>query len=613
MLRSFAVKNSIRRKIILPFLIIMILMMFFTFFISSYFLIHIQKEGLQNKLLQQAQSSVIQSETSFLTFEPESGSRVDDDGGGKLYFLVGDDNGVFTALFEPESLIGKPDFQQVLNGQASAFNNRPVNNFFMQRVGRQYMFSVFYRLTLEPNFVVCAWETIPLASLTVMKLLGSLFAMFIIIGLVFLGIFSMIVRNLTAAIDIFSTVAHRVANGDLDQKVYLKQQDEIGDLANIFNTMTFNLKESSREILFERDRSEAIVSCLPDGIIVTDMDHNLILANPRAEKMFKFSAQELVGKHLADYIQDENLIDQLENKKISAENDVVAREITFQNDDNQTLIYELKSSFAQTSDSRPIGIITTLRDITHDRELEELREGFLRTVSHELRTPLTSIIGFLELLDFQHNKGIDDQSRKSLEIVYSQANHLKCLIEDLLELSRINAGEVAIIYIEVNIQELLSTVAQSFQILTKRKGLDFVIGPIDPSLTVEADVGSLRRILINLISNAVKFTDKGHICVNVEADETNITFSVEDTGIGLMEDERDVIFQKFRQVDYSSTRRYEGIGLGLSIVKQLLELHDGTITVDSTYGKGSTFSFTIPIRQTKTPVQIGFETTQQTS
>ncbi len=247
-----------------------------------------------------------------------------------------------------------------------------------------------------------------------------------------------------------------------------------------------------------------------------------------------------------------------------------------------------------SKDEGRIGIITIIRDVTQEKELGELRDGFLRTVTHELRTPLTSIIGFLELIKGSTQQALSDQTRKWIQIALHEAANLKELIDDLLDLSQIRAGRMRIQHEYLNVVELFSSLVQTFQPLAQRRQLDLIAGAVDPSLEISADGSKLRRILVNLISNALKFTQVGYIRLDCVDDAHEIIFSVTDTGIGLREDETEVIFEKFRQIDYSSTRKYEGIGLGLSIVKQLVEMHGGRVWVVSVFGKGSTFYFSLP-------------------
>ncbi len=420
--------------------------------------------------------------------------------------------------------------------------------------------------------------------------IGLLLGIFIIGGWAFI-LFSLIVRRITMSIDILTSVAQEVANGDLKQRVYIDSSDEMGALAKVFNHMIDSLERASKVLLAEKQQSETIISHLPIGVIVTDMDKRLVLANSIAQEKFNFSMDKVQGKPLLDYINQEDLIRILKEKFRSRRN-VISREVEMVSQGKKRL-FNVSTTLIKDSHNEDSGLLTLMRDISHEKQLELLREGFLRTVSHELRTPLTSVIGFLELMDIESLSFSDDQ-KNYIGIALKEAKSLQSLIEDLLDLSRINSGKIQCHYSSVNIFDLLESVVASFSPLVQRKGLDLVLNVSDKSLIIDADEGKLRRIIVNLISNSIKFTEKGLIEVDYKCVDENLNVSIKDTGIGLEKQDYELIFEEFQQVDFSANRKFAGIGLGLSIVKQLVLLHGGRIWVKSTYNEGSLFTFSIP-------------------
>lgn len=226
--------------------------------------------------------------------------------------------------------------------------------------------------------------------------------------------------------------------------------------------------------------------------------------------------------------------------------------------------------------------------------LQDLREGFLRTVSHELRTPLTSVIGFIELVYFNKEAPLTAQQKTYLKTALSEARSLKTLIDDLLDITILRSGKMNIDLSSIRLHSFVTKILKSVTPLTRDKEIKLSYETDNESLIIKADKQKLRRIFINLITNAIKFTNLGHIIISVKEEENNVLLSVSDTGIGIHEDDQDQIFEEFIQTDYSTTREFEGIGLGLTIVKQLVELHGGQIWVHSKLGEGSTFSFTLP-------------------
>lgn len=448
----------------------------------------------------------------------------------------------------------------------------------------------FQKSTLYPKLYFASVKTSEEMLNAKIKVIVITILVLLLISAFIFGIYALIIQKITTSIDILSSVSEKIAKGDLEQHVYLDASDEIGELSSIFNQMVVNLKDSSERLKREKERSEAIISCIPEGIVVTDLENRLILANHKAEDMFNFSLNEVQGKFLLEHINNEDMITVLSDKHMDSLKPVT-QEVQIPGENNENHIYQLTSSLVGNNDGEAIGVITVLRDMTHDKQIEELREGFLRTVSHELRTPLTSVIGFIELVKSGIN--ISDEQREFLTTALNEASNLKKLIDDLLDLSQIKAGKMKMQLEEINVKELIDNVVTTLKPLAKGKKLKLSSSFKNANTTVFADHAKLRRVFINLISNAIKFTQEGHVKVSCSDEGSHCAFAIEDTGIGLREEEKEVIFEKFRQIDYSSTREYEGIGLGLSIVKQLVEMHNGEITVDSEYTKGSTFTFTI--------------------
>ncbi len=229
-------------------------------------------------------------------------------------------------------------------------------------------------------------------------------------------------------------------------------------------------------------------------------------------------------------------------------------------------------------------------------ESTKLKSQFLASMSHELRTPMNSILGLTELI--LDKAQLDDKNRERLEVVLKSGKRLMNLINDILDLSKIEAGKMDIREEEILLEELIEDVSATIQPLVNEKGLRFTINrKCDTRKIITTDKGRVTQVLINLLGNAVKFTDRGNVELSIAQTEDNhIVFSISDTGIGIPEDAQKFIFEEFRQVDGSTTRRYSGTGLGLAISKKIVELLGGKIWVKSIVGKGSIFSFTIPIR-----------------
>lgn len=405
--------------------------------------------------------------------------------------------------------------------------------------------------------------------------------------------YSTIIRRITDDVEILAQTAQAVQRGDTVASFALDRQDELGALAACIHDMTVRLKEASARTMEERNYLEAIIVSLPEGVMVVDSAVCLVMMNPTAERLLKVSAKPYIGSNILDQKMPEPLRDAF--VRIFETQKPITTEAIMSRYDGKTRTFHIIGTGLKSSQHQHQGWVVILRDVSHERELESLRDGFLRTVTHELRTPLTSIIGFVELLLKSQIGAISEEQRGALDIVYQESNRLKNLIDDLLELSRISAGGTSLIYSPTPVYELLKSIVAAFQPLAAGKSLSLgVTPPINGELVVEADTARLRQIMVNLVSNAIKFTHVGFVTLYLQDLGDWIEIGVQDTGIGLCDEDKEIVFDKFRQVDFTTTRRFEGIGLGLSIVKQLVALHHGTVRVESEYSKGSCFIISLP-------------------
>jgi signal transduction histidine kinase len=225
---------------------------------------------------------------------------------------------------------------------------------------------------------------------------------------------------------------------------------------------------------------------------------------------------------------------------------------------------------------------------------DNLKSAFLATMSHELRTPLNSIIGFTGIILRERVGPLNEEQKKQLNMVRRSSQHLLSLINDVLDISKIEAGQLQVAIEKIDLRQIVEKVEQSTRPLAEGKGLELGFEISAEIKTIMGDSRRVEQILLNLLSNAIKFTEQGSVRIVCEADEYSVIVKVIDTGMGIKEEDMETIFKSFRQIDSGISRKYEGTGLGLSISKKLVELMGGKIWVTSTWGSGSTFGFSLP-------------------
>ena len=340
------------------------------------------------------------------------------------------------------------------------------------------------------------------------------------------------------------------------------------------------------------------IGSFPDTLIITDLNQQIISANQVAQKTFEFNLSKIKKQPLITIFEKQESTQQQIKTILESLNQTplksIQREIRVFRSQSKDTTYSLSISPVKNLRKKHIGYLLIFRNISHEKELVELRENFLRTVSHELRSPLTSIMGFISLIAQETLGPVSIQQKEYLHIALNESVNLKNLINDLLDLSKIEAGKLAIQNQKINVQKLLNDLLKSYASIAHIKNIEFSTPFDNSNLFINTDEEKLRRILINLISNAIKFTEKGSVTLHCQETYKHITFTVKDTGIGLLDSEKESIFEKFKQLDASVERKYEGIGLGLSIVKELVEMLGGKIHIKSTGKQGSSFSITLP-------------------
>ncbi|MBN2007756.1 PAS domain S-box protein [candidate division KSB1 bacterium] len=377
-------------------------------------------------------------------------------------------------------------------------------------------------------------------------------------------------------------------------------------------------KEAELALLRSEETLQQIIESSPDAIEVADLTGNIIQCNQVAVRMRGYdTSDELIGMNVFSLVPAESHDQAKQLLSKLAEHEIVNNfEIIMTRKDGSIFPAEVSVSYVRNNDGEHIAFVGITKDISERKQAEiELRQAkeaavaankakseFLANMSHEIRTPMNGIMGMIELL---LNAPITEEQQHYVETVQDSAESLLSIINDILDLSKVEAGKMVLINEPFNLRSKVYQAVHTLTTQAKRKGLEINLHIDDQvARTFCGDSGRLRQILVNLIGNAIKFTERGSINVRIESADEIFTekpaedtlaclhFMVADTGIGIAPDRFDDIFESFKQVDGSLARKHKGTGLGLAICKQIVELMNGKIWVESVPGQGSTFHFT---------------------
>ena len=389
----------------------------------------------------------------------------------------------------------------------------------------------------------------------------------------------------------------KMAGGDLNAKVDVSSRDELGILAAEYNRMAERIRQlrtsDMGRLMMAQQTTEAAIDSLYDPIIVTDGEGLVTKLNPAAEEIFG-SERENTGKHIGDVARDVRIAGAV-SEAIESQRPVAGEGMSSVLPlavDGSERAFRLRTTPMRDNGSRLLGAVTLLEDITHLREIDRLKSEFIANASHELRTPLTSVQMGVHLLLEGAAGDLNDKQTEVLSACREDCERLDKLMRDLLDLSRIEAGESQPELNTVKTREFIVNVTEDLRPRVESKGLAFNVLISVGLPDVLIDGSQIERVLANLVVNAIRYTKQGEIRVAAEPRGSYVAISVSDTGTGIPQEYLPHIFDKFVQVPGIATG---GAGLGLAISRLIVEAHGGQISVQSEVGQGSTFTFTLPV------------------
>jgi len=386
-------------------------------------------------------------------------------------------------------------------------------------------------------------------------------------------------RSISRPIREFITTSRRVAGGNFDAKISLGHRGEMGDFARSFNAMTGDLKTMFLETRRRTEELDSILSAIHDGLLVIDAKDEVVLSN----EAFRGIVQDLPpGRRFYwEVLRSPSFAELVREARESKTNRTGEVRIK----DGQ---FQCNAVFLPMQER----LVVTLNDLSEARNVERMKKDFVLNVSHELRTPLTAIKGFAETLEGR----LEGEDKGFASIIHRNTDRLIGIVQDLLSLAQLEEKGASMEIEKTDLRLLAENVLKLFGNRAADKGVGLELKAEAGLLPLAGDSFQLEQMLVNLIDNAVKHTEKGTVAVSLTTKDRNIVIDVRDTGIGIPEEHLTHIFERFYVVDKSRSRKLGGTGLGLSIVKHIVMAHRGKISVRSRLGEGTTFTIELPLK-----------------
>jgi len=393
----------------------------------------------------------------------------------------------------------------------------------------------------------------------------------------------------------YNEFARKIAGGKFEHRIPVDFDDELGKLGKLFNILTKEHHEIKKkgvsEKLFEREKIQAILKNIGDGVIVTDNSNKIELLNSVARKWFENKLNGYSGQKIEEVIHEAMLLNLIDNVKAGGNSEDSKVEINIKpTEGTKDIILQAIATRVVGENDKMLGVATTLRDLTKEKEVDRMKTEVVSMVAHELRSPLTSIAGFSELLLDEEIS--QEQANDYAEIILKESKRLGDLINKFLDISRIESGKSQIQKTSVDMRDVIRSILSMNMYLAESNGIEVEINVPEDISDVYVDREMMGEVILNLYSNAIKYSPDGKkVTISIEDKNDQQIIKVIDQGYGIPKNSLDKIFNKFYRVtENEKIQDITGSGLGLSLVKEIIEQHGGTIQADSVLNEGSTFT-----------------------
>lgn len=473
-----------------------------------------------------------------------------------------------------ENHINRPEIQQCIKegkGKSLRFSNTIKRDM------------LYLALPVFHDNNIIAYSRVSLHSekldLLLIDLNGEILKIVVITLILSLFAILLFSRNISKPINQLIFASRKVAEGNFDIQVKVgKSNDELNELSENFNRMTLRIKKLFEKVTNQTEKLNTLITSVQDGFLVLNSKNEITLSN--------ISFQNIVGQSnlnkqkLSKVLVNNDIINIVDETR--AKQNYLTKEVLIDNK-----VYICSSNYLEAKNE----VVLLIHNITELKKLEVYKKDFVINVSHELRTPLTAIKGFVETLE----ETASEEQFHYIEIIQRHTNRLINIVNDLLVLSELENPNFELNFEKVNLIDIFKNVEKLFFEKLKSKSLELKLSIKTDLPFITADSFRLEQVLINLVDNAIKYTDSGNITLNAFADRNNVIIEIQDTGVGIPPEDQARIFERFYIVDKSRSRKVGGTGLGLSIVKHIILQHKGEINIESRKGFGTKFIIKIPI------------------
>jgi two-component system phosphate regulon sensor histidine kinase PhoR len=426
------------------------------------------------------------------------------------------------------------------------------------------------------------------AAIIRMLLVGGMLALALAVAI---GVF--VSRRITRPVVEMERIARRMSEGDFAARAPVRSQDEIGLLARALNAVAARMRDKIDDLEHEHAKTTAILDAMIEGVIAVDGHDEVLLINEPARAMFAVPRGAGERKPLLEVVRNAEVHSAVRLARGRVDRSALRRHVTLR---TGTAVRSIEiSAMPLRLGAGPLGVVMVLHDVTALERLERMRTEFVANVSHELRTPLTAIHGYVETL---LGGAIDDprDSQRFLDVIQRHTQRLGRLLNDLTDLSNIELGRVALHFAPTSVAAVADSVIEVVRPRADGKQIALDIDVPGDLPLVHADQDRLQQILINVLDNAVKYTDAGgRVTVRARAADGAVEIAVSDTGLGIPAADLPRVTERFYRVDKARSRDLGGTGLGLAIVKHLVQVHDGDLRIESEPGRGTTVFVRVPL------------------